>query len=412
MNFLENFKMAVSSILSNKMRTFLTMLGIIIGISSVITIISLGNGGQNYITDEFAKMGANTVTLSVDPAKIEQSSDYFTLEDAKQIKSRVETVKYVSPTISKRGTARTDTKTKTASITGVNSDYALITNVEIVYGRFLNDREVEEGKAVVVIDQTSAKSLFGTDDAVGKSFKLGPVASSKSAIVVGVSKASSMFSGGGEGGGPPDRDADNTPALVTIPVTFLQTLYPTDSNISTLSVTSNSQATAVQAGNEALKIIQARHDNKTADLYKASNSASMMDTINKVLGTFTTFIGAVAAISLLVGGIGVMNIMLVSVTERTQEIGIRKAIGATTNAILVQFLTESVILSVIGGLIGMTLGILSAQVIGSFISITPSVSLLVVLETILFSSAVGIFFGIYPARKAARLNPIDALRYE
>lgn len=410
MNFLENFKMAISSILSNKMRTFLTMLGIIIGISSVITIVSLGNGGQNYITDQFAKMGANTVTLSVDPAKIEQTSDYFTLEDAKQIKSRVETVKYVSPTISKRGTARTDTKTKTASITGVNTDYALISNVEIVYGRFLNDREVEEGKAVVVIDQISAKALFGTDDAVGQSFKLGPVASSKSAIVVGVSKASSMF-GGGEGG-PPGRDADSTPASVTIPVTFLQTLYPTDSNISTLSVTSNSQATAVQAGNEALKIVQARHDNKTTDLYKATNSANMMETINKVLGTFTTFISAVAAISLLVGGIGVMNIMLVSVTERTQEIGIRKAIGATTQAILVQFLTESVILSVIGGLIGMTLGILAAQIIGSFINITPSVSLMVVLETILFSSAVGIFFGIYPARKAARLNPIDALRYE
>jgi putative ABC transport system permease protein len=410
MNFVENFKMAISSILSNKMRTFLTMLGIIIGISSVITIVSLGNGGQNYITDQFAKMGANTVTLSVDPAKIEQTSDYFTLEDAKQIKSRVETVKYVSPTISKRGTARTDTKTKTANITGVNTDYALISNVEIVYGRFLNDREVEEGKAVVVIDQISAKALFGTDDAVGQSFKLGPVASSKSAIVVGVSKASSMF-GGGEGG-PPGRDADSTPASVTIPVTFLQTLYPTDSNISTLSVTSNSQATAVQAGNEALKIVQARHDNKTTDLYKATNSASMMETINKVLGTFTTFISAVAAISLLVGGIGVMNIMLVSVTERTQEIGIRKAIGATTQAILVQFLTESVILSVIGGLIGMTLGILAAQIIGSFISITPSVSLMVVLETILFSSAVGIFFGIYPARKAARLNPIDALRYE
>ena len=412
MNFLENFKMAISSILSNKMRTFLTMLGIIIGISSVITIISLGNGGQNYITEQFAKMGANTVTLSVDPAKIEQTSDYFTLEDAKQIKNRVETVKYVTPTISKRGTARTDTKTKTASITGVNTDYAMITNVEIVYGKFLNDREVEEGKPVIVIDQTSAKSLFGTDDAVGKSLKLGPVASSKSAIVIGVSKASNMFEGGSEGGGPPDRTGDNTPAAVTAPVTFLQTLYPADSNISSLSITSISQETSVQSGNEALKIVQARHDNKTADLYKATNSASMMETINTVLGTFTTFIGAVAAISLLVGGIGVMNIMLVSVTERTQEIGIRKAIGATTNAILVQFLTEAVILSVIGGLIGMTLGILAAQVIGSFISITPSVSLLVVLETILFSSAVGIFFGIYPARKAARLNPIDALRYE
>ncbi|WP_298838594.1 ABC transporter permease [Clostridium sp.] len=410
MNILESLKMAISSILSNKMRSFLTMLGIIIGISSVITIIALGNGGKNYIGEEFAKMGSNTVTINVDPSKVEQTSDYFTLADVKQIKDRVDTAKYISPTVSKKGTARTDTKTSTANVTGVNTDYSLISNVEIVYGRFLNEREVEEGKAVAVIDQTSAISLFGIDDAVGKSFKLGPVGSSKSATVVGVSKASSMF--GGSRSGPPSRNGDSTPTLVTVPITFLQTLFPLDFNISTLTMTSTSQANSVQTGNEALKILQSKHDNKAIDLYKATNSASMLESINQVLGIFTTFLSSVAAISLLVGGIGVMNIMLVSVTERTREIGIRKAIGATTNAILFQFLTESVILSVIGGIIGMTLGIVAAQIIGSFAGITPSVSIIVILETILFSSAVGIFFGIYPARKAAKLNPIDALRYE
>ena len=412
MNVLESFKIAISSILSNKMRSFLTMLGIIIGISSVITIVSLGNGGKNYIGDEFAKMGSNTVTLTVDPSKVEQISDYFTLEDVKQIKDRVDTVKYISPNVSEKGTARTDTKTSTANITGVNTDYSMISNVEIVYGRFLNDREVEEGKSVAVIDQTSATALFGTDDAVGKSFKLGPAASSKSATIVGVSKASSMFGSGGNGGGRPNRTGDSTPTLVTVPVTFLQTLYPIDFNISTLSIASTSQENTVQTGNDALKIVQVKHENKTSNLYKATNSASMLASINQVLGIFTTFLSAVAAISLLVGGIGVMNIMLVSVTERTKEIGIRKAIGATTNAILFQFLTESVILSLIGGLIGMILGIVAAQIIGSFANITPSVSIIVVLEVILFSSAVGIFFGIYPARKAAKLNPIDALRYE
>ena len=208
------------------------------------------------------------------------------------------------------------------------------------------------------------------------------------------------------------RSGDSTPTLVTVPVTFLKTLYPIDFNITTLSITSSSQDTSVQTGNDALKIVEAKHANKTTDLYKATNSASMLESINQVLGIFTTFLSAVAAISLLVGGIGVMNIMLVSVTERTKEIGIRKAIGATTNAILLQFLTESVILSLIGGIIGMILGIVSAQIIGSFADIIPSVSILVVLEVILFSSAVGIFFGIYPAKKAAKLNPIDALRYE
>ncbi|MBU3175332.1 ABC transporter permease [Clostridium estertheticum] len=411
MNILESFKMAIASILSNKMRSLLTMLGIIIGISSVITIISLGNGGKSYIGDEFSKMGANTVTLNADASKVEQTSDYFTLDDVNQIKSRVDTVKYISPTVSQKGTARTDTKTNTASITGVNVDYSMISNVEIVYGRFFNDREVEEGKSVVVIDQTSAKALFGTDDAVGKSFKLGPVATSKSVTVIGVSKASSMFSGGGEGG-PPSRGGDSTPTLATVPVTFFQTLYPMDSNISTLSITPTSQTTAVQTGDEVLKIVQARHDNKNVNLYKATNSASMLESINQVLGIFTTFLSAVAAISLLVGGIGVMNIMLVSVTERTKEIGIRKGIGATTKDILYQFLTESVILSLIGGLVGMAFGILSAEIIGSFAGINPSVSILVIIEVILFSSVIGIFFGIYPARKAAKLNPIDALRYE
>jgi len=409
MNILESFKMAISNILSNKMRSFLTMLGIIIGISSVITIVSLGNGGKNYITEQFGKMGANTVTLSVDSSKVEQISDYFTLDDVKQIKNKVNTAKYISPTVSKMGTAGTESKTNTANITGVSTDYSLISNVEIVNGRFLNDREVEEGKAVAIIDQTSAKALFGSDDVVGKSFKLGPAGSSKSVTVIGVSKASSMFSGSG---GRPSRNGDSTPTLVTVPITLLQTLYPTDFNITTLSITSVSQETAVQTGNEALKIVQSKHNNKTSDLYKASNSARMLESINQVLGIFTTFLSAVAAISLLVGGIGVMNIMLVSVTERTREIGIRKAIGATTNAILFQFLTESVILSLIGGMIGMMFGIVSAQIIGSFANIVPSVSIAVIIEVILFSSAVGIFFGIYPARKAANLNPIDALRYE
>ena len=219
MNFLESFKMAISSILSNKMRSFLTMLGIIIGISSVITIVSLGKGGQNYITEQFAKIGANTVSLTIDSSKVEQKSDYYTLDDVKQIKNRVDTVKYISPNVSKNGIARTDTKTKTAVISGVNTDYALLSNVEIVYGRFLNDREVAEGKSVAVIDQITAKALFGTDDVVGKSFKLGPAASSKSAMVVGVSKASSLFGGGGSDGMPAfvTRSEEHTSELQSQP---------------------------------------------------------------------------------------------------------------------------------------------------------------------------------------------------
>lgn len=166
------------------------------------------------------------------------------------------------------------------------------------------------------------------------------------------------------------------------------------------------------AGNSAINVLKSRHNNRDREVYTAESLMKQLDQVNEVLGIFTGFISAVAAISLLVGGIGVMNIMLVSVTERTREIGIRKAIGATTNTILLQFLTESVIISLLGGIIGMILGIVAAYGLGSFAGITPVLSITSIIAVIIFSSSVGIFFGIYPARKAAKLDPIEALRYE
>lgn len=404
MNFFESVKMALDSIISNKLRSFLTMLGIIIGISSVITIVSLGQGGQNAITGEFQKIGSTNINLTIDQSKIQSQVDYFTLEDVKQIKDKVSSVKYISASLQKRGMASTETKTKTAIILGGNSDMSYINNFEVIYGRFFTEKDVSESKAVVVIDQTTAKSLFGTEDAVGNTLNMGEASSRKKVTVVGVVKSSLGIFGAG--------NSDNIPAFLYTPITFVKYLYPAGSYIDTISLAAISQDTAEQAGNEAKNIIESRHNSRGKDLYKADNLFKQLDEVNKVLGIFTAFIGAVAAISLLVGGIGVMNIMLVSVTERTREIGIRKAVGATTNAILVQFLTESVIISLIGGIIGMILGILGAELIGAFANITPSISVWVILGAIFFSSAVGIFFGIYPARKAAKLDPIEALRYE
>jgi len=404
MNFFESVKMALDSIISNKLRSFLTMLGIIIGISSVITIVSLGQGGQNAITGEFQKIGSTNINLTIDQSKIQSQVDYFTLEDVKQIKDKVSSVKYISASLQKRGMASTETKTKTAIILGGNSDMSYINNFEVIYGRFFTEKDVSESKAVVVIDQTTAKSLFGTEDAVGNTLNMGEASSRKKVTVVGVVKSSLGIFGAG--------NSDNIPAFLYTPITFVKYLYPAGSYIDTISLAAISQDTAEQAGNEAKNIIESRHNSRGKDLYKADNLFKQLDEVNKVLGIFTAFIGAVAAISLLVGGIGVMNIMLVSVTERTREIGIRKAVGATTNAILVQFLTESVIISLIGGIIGMILGILGAELIGAFANITPSISVWVILGAIFFSSAVGIFFGIYPASKAAKLDPIEALRYE
>lgn len=402
MNIIENFKMALDSIISNKMRSFLTMLGIIIGISSVIAIVSLGQGGQKTITSEFEKIGSSSVTISVRTANA-STSDYITEEDVSQIKERLPMVKYATPVLQKRGNIVSEKASKSVVLIGGSEDLKQLQNIEMLYGRYYNASETLEGKAVAIIDQVSAKALFGYEDAVGKIVTVGPKTGTKKATIIGISK--SQFDTFG-------MSDENMPVMAYVPTRFVMQLFPNDTLISSVMITSDDKKNIEAAGITTIKLLENRHGNREREIYKAENVLKQLDQVNKVLGIFTAFIGAVAAISLIVGGIGVMNIMLVSVTERTREIGIRKAIGATTKTILLQFLTESVIITLIGGIIGMILGIALAYGLGTFANITPVVSPMVIVGTIIFSSAVGIFFGIYPAKKAADLDPIEALRYE
>ena len=403
MNIFESVKTALSSIKANKMRAFLTMLGIIIGISSVITIVSLGQGGQSAITSEFEKLGSASVTVKVSGSEA-QSTDYITLEDVKQIKQKIESIKYASPSYQLQGSVISENYSKNAFMRGGSPDLAYINNTEIIYGRYFNEKEYEQAAAVGIIDETDALTIFGYSDVVGESIKIGQGALMKKMTIVGVEKGITSPFGGGRNSGKP--------IIVTAPVTFLSTLQSNEFKVSSMTVVATSQENGEAVGNGTIRMLESRHNNRGKEVYSADNALAMLEQINSVLGIFTAFISAVAAISLLVGGIGVMNIMLVSVTERTREIGIRKAVGATTKVIMMQFLIESVILSSIGGIIGMLLGIVGAEIIGSFAGITPVISLTAIVGSILFSSAVGVFFGIYPAKKAAELDPIDALRYE
>jgi ABC-type antimicrobial peptide transport system, permease component len=377
------------------------MLGIIIGISSVITIVSIGKGGQSAITGEFQKIGVNVIEVKTNSDSQLSKNDYFTMNDVKNIKAKIPEVKNAAPVLQKLATVKTDRLTKRAFIVATNNDYNAISNTEILYGRFINEKDVLLGRNVVLIDNVSAKKIFGYEDCTGKTIKLGTSSSMASASIIGVYKnANSVFG----------AEFSNMPLFVYTPITFAEKLFTNDFNISQVEVLVSDTKDSESISNNIIRLIENSHHAKGK--YQAENMIKQLDQINNIINIFTAIIGAIAGISLVVGGIGVMNIMLVSVTERTREIGIRKAIGATRRDILIQFLVESVIISCIGGIIGMLFGISVGFVAGLFLKITPGISAITVLIAFLFSSAVGIFFGIYPANKASKLDPIEALRYE
>lgn len=402
MNIFESFTSALSSIFSNKLRSFLTMLGIIIGISSVITIVAIGNGGKKAISGEFEKIGVNIIQLSINQNSQPVSGDYFKMKDIKDLKEKIPEVKNAAPLLQRGAQVKGDKKSERAFVLATNSDYASIYNLEILYGRFIKEKDVLMGKSVVLIDDLSAKKIFGYEDCTGKTIKIGNLAGMTNATIIGVYK--------NQNGPFAESFAENMPVFIYMPITFAEKIFSSNFRIDQIEVLVSGQRDGDLAAKSIVRLMEANHHNK--DKYKADSIVKQLDQVNRILNLFTMIIGAIAGISLLVGGIGVMNIMLVSVTERTREIGIRKAIGAKRRDILLQFLIESVIISLIGGIIGMLLGIGTAYIIGIFLDITPGVSLFTVITAFLFSSAVGVFFGLYPANKASKLDPIDALRYE
>lgn len=416
MNIKESLKIAIKCIRANWMRSLLTMLGIIIGISSVIMIIGAGTGVRDYIVGLIEDMGSNAVLVSVDATSATEH-DYITLDDVENIKTKVKGVERCSPMLMGFGRATIDKTAQeaTAMLIGVNSDVQFALTDSCDYGRFFTDEEYEANAPVAVIGTNSAKTAFGYEDVTNEYITVSSSGKSMKVKVCGVanidnlagslggsSSMSTMFSSG----------TDQVIVALFIPCTTLTQITGADAQLSSVFVIAEDGYDYDAVGNAAVNYLKSAHGNYSNNMYTAQNMATYVEIVDIIMSVLTAFIACVGAISLIVGGIGVMNIMLVSVTERTREIGIRKSLGAKTKVITMQFLTESVILCLIGGLIGVTIGIAGAFAACAVIDIKPNITWWLIVIALLFSSGVGLFFGIYPARKAAQMSPIDALRSE
>jgi len=406
MNFLESISVALSSLWGNKMRSFLTMLGIIIGISSVITIVALGQGSQAQIGSEFEKYGANRVAFMMNWDENPRYEERFDDEDIETIK-RVfgDEITGISPFFNLSGNAIKGRNDAPLDIYGVSEDFGKLLNLEIVEGRFLMESDIKGTRKVCVIDKKLAEKLFKRTDVLGEKLTVDTGYSKMSMTIVGVYQTP---------GGTLDKLNQQFMGETTtlyIPISITKNMgFGSKYYVFHVGIADNNRIDEISK--EIVNVIERKHRNVGKNYYRYYSAKQEMDMMNQILGVLSKVVGAIAAISLLVGGIGVMNIMLVSVTERTREIGIRKAIGATRKDILVQFLVEAMIISGTGGLIGTLLGLIFQSLIAMSIGIPPTVSVGTILIAVLFSAAVGIFFGIYPANKAAKLDPIDALRYE
>lgn len=400
--FWEYLKIALMNIRSNKGRSFLTMLGIIIGISSVIMIISVGNGIKAEVNGELNSMAGGQVAIYTN----DSSSDdpvYFTEEDFDAIAAQVDHVKGVTPdytvwatTMTRKGSTDLYMTCGTPGMEYYNSD-------PIIKGRFFTESEYYGAKRVCVIPESAARQLFGNTDVLGMTLEVDVYGISSEFTIVGVRQdsAASLI-----------NMMNGNMLTMEAPLTVLESMGFYLGEYSSFYIIGEGNEYASQIAQDSVALMEKRHNVRGEGIIMVESFNDALAQVNSILGYITAFVVLVAAISLLVGGIGVMNIMLVSVTERTREIGIRKSLGARTASILFQFLSESAIITLLGGLIGIMLGVLGAHGICSLIGFSAQVKITTVLGASLFSSAVGIFFGIYPARKAAKMSPIDALRYE
>jgi putative ABC transport system permease protein len=408
MNLWQSTLEALESLSANKLRSGLTILGIVIGVAAVIAMISIGRGAQNSITGSIQGIGTNLLFVFRGGSEEVRNPQPITLGDAEAIADpfQAPSVAAVAPMLQGSGKVTFGGESTVTSILGVTPGYAPVRNVGVTEGEFINEAQILGQASVVLLGTQVAEDLFGRKSGlVGETVRI----EGQPFRVIGVLK---------EEGGSAFTNQDDQ---VQVPFSTAQTRLLRRSgrdHVDMLMVQAISAELVPQAGQEVSQILRSRHRTEIgADDFTILSQQDFLDTARTITGVLTIFLGGIAAISLLVGGIGIMNIMLVSVTERTREIGLRKALGARKLDILVQFLTESSVLSLIGGIIGILLGWGISLVVGRIAAsnnapISPSIGLDTILLATLFSTAVGLFFGLYPANRAASLEPVEALRYE
>lgn len=403
--FWESVKIALDALISNKLRSILTMLGIIIGVGAVIAMVSIGMGVREKVSSSIASLGSNLIIVTPGAASssgVRQaagSNTTLSLKDAQAIAKEVAGVGAVAPSVSKQYQLVAGNMNWNSGVQGTTPEYLDVRNLSMQAGSFITNEDIDSRKRVAVIGATVASNLFDNTNPIGQSVRI----NNAPFTVIGVLASKGQSAGG--------QDQDDT---VIIPITTAQERMMGITYVQAISVQAANADVVDQVQDGITSLLRARHGiagDKTDD-FTVRNLASVMATAQETTGTITMLLGSIAAISLLVGGIGIMNIMLVSVTERTREIGIRKALGARFSNILMQFLIEAVVIGVIGGAIGIALGIGTSFAISSFAGWQTVITPTPIIVSFAFSVGIGLFFGLYPARKAALLNPIDALRYE
>jgi putative ABC transport system permease protein len=398
-------KAAFKSILKNRMRSLLTSLGIIIGVSAVIVMVAIGEGASDKIQGQIASMGTDMIMIIPGSSKMggvsrgAGSENRLTLEDVEKIKEEATLIKAVSPRVNTSAQVIGGGNNWSTSIEGVNSEYLYIRNMKMASGDFITERDLTTRKKIAVLGTTVADELFPNSDPIGEKIRI----RNTPFTVVGVLAEKGQNAMG--------MDQDD---IILAPATTVLYRLKGGQYIDGIYTSAISAEKMYEAQDELSEIMRSSHriGKGEEDDFSIRNQAEIIDMASSTTETFTLLLGSIAAVSLLVGGIGIMNIMLVSVTERTREIGIRLSVGARGRDILNQFLTEAMVLSLSGGIVGILLALLLAFLINQASSLYAIINPAVIILAFSFAGAVGIFFGFYPAHKAANLNPIDALRYE